>query len=70
MSQIAMARFCRMLGTLLNAGVTLVNGLNVARRSLGGGDAQASAGSARSSMPNRSRGSSGSASRSSSENIG
>ena len=35
MSQIAMARFCRMLGTLLNAGVTLVNGLNVARRSLG-----------------------------------
>ena len=30
-----MARFCRMLGTLLGAGVTLVNGLNVARRSLG-----------------------------------
>ena len=35
MGQIAMARFCRMLGTLLGAGVTLVNGLNVARRSLG-----------------------------------
>ncbi len=35
MAQIAMARFCRMLGTLLGAGVTLVNGLNVARRSLG-----------------------------------
>ena len=35
MAQIAMARFCRMLGTLLGAGVNLVNGLNVARRSLG-----------------------------------
>lgn len=34
-SQYAMARFCRMLGTLLGAGVPLVNGLNVARRSLG-----------------------------------
>ena len=31
----AMARFCRMLGTLLNAGVPLVQALNVARRSLG-----------------------------------
>lgn len=31
----AMARFCRMLGTLLSAGVPLVQGLNVARRSLG-----------------------------------
>lgn len=34
-AKIAMARFCRMLGTLLGAGVSLVNGLNVARRSLG-----------------------------------
>lgn len=34
-SQFAMARFCRMLGTLLGAGVPLVNALNVARRSLG-----------------------------------
>lgn len=34
-AQFAMARFCRMLGTLLGAGVPLVNGLNVARRSLG-----------------------------------
>jgi type II secretory pathway component PulF len=34
-AQIAMARFCRMLGTLLGAGVSLINGLNVARRSLG-----------------------------------
>jgi type II secretory pathway component PulF len=34
-SQYAMARFCRMLGTLLGAGVPLINGLNVARRSLG-----------------------------------
>jgi type II secretory pathway component PulF len=33
--QFAMARFCRMLGTLLNAGVPLVQGLNVARKSLG-----------------------------------
>jgi type II secretory pathway component PulF len=30
-----MARFCRMLGTLLNAGVPLVQSLNVARRSIG-----------------------------------
>lgn len=35
LSQFAMARFCRMLGTLLNAGVPLVQALNVARRSLG-----------------------------------
>jgi type II secretory pathway component PulF len=34
-AQFAMARFCRMLGTLLNAGVPLINALNVARRSLG-----------------------------------
>src|SRR3954471_16207048 len=34
-AQIAMARFCRMLGTLLGAGVSLVAGLGVARRSLG-----------------------------------
>lgn len=34
-SQIAMARFCRMLGTLLSAGVSLIAALNVARRSLG-----------------------------------
>ncbi len=34
-AQIAMARFCRMLGTLLGVGVPLMNGLNVARRSLG-----------------------------------
>jgi type II secretory pathway component PulF len=34
-SQIAMARFCRMLGTLLGAGVSLMSGLDVARRSLG-----------------------------------
>lgn len=34
-AKIAMARFCRMLGTLLGAGVPLMNGLNVARRSLG-----------------------------------
>ena len=34
-SQFAMARFCRMLGTLLGAGVPLVNCLNVARRSIG-----------------------------------
>jgi type II secretory pathway component PulF len=31
----AMARFCRMLGTLLGAGVPLINALNVARRSIG-----------------------------------
>jgi len=35
LSQFAMARFCRMLGTLLNAGVPLVQALNVARRSIG-----------------------------------
>jgi type II secretory pathway component PulF len=35
MSQFAMARFCRMLGTLLNAGVPLVQSLNVARKSIG-----------------------------------
>ena len=34
-AQFAMARFCRMLGTLLGAGVPLINGLNVARRSMG-----------------------------------
>lgn len=34
-AQFAMSRFCRMLGTLLSAGVPLVNGLNVARRSIG-----------------------------------
>jgi type II secretory pathway component PulF len=34
-AQFAMARFCRMLGTLLGAGVPLIQGLNVARRSLG-----------------------------------
>jgi len=34
-AQLAMARFCRMLGTLLGVGVPLVSGLNVARRSLG-----------------------------------
>jgi len=34
-SQFAMARFCRMLGTLLGAGVPLVHGLNVARKSIG-----------------------------------
>ena len=33
--QFAMARFCRMLGTLIGAGVPLVHGLNVARRSIG-----------------------------------
>jgi len=35
LSQFAMARFCRMLGTLLNAGVPLVQALNVARKSIG-----------------------------------
>ena len=30
-----MARFTRMLGTLLGAGVPLINALNVARRSIG-----------------------------------
>jgi type II secretory pathway component PulF len=34
-AQIAMARFTRMLGTLLGAGVSLMNALGVARRSLG-----------------------------------
>jgi type II secretory pathway component PulF len=33
--QFAMARFCRMLGTLLGAGVPLVQSLSVARRSIG-----------------------------------
>lgn len=35
LSQFAMARFCRMLGTLLNAGVPLIEALNVARKSIG-----------------------------------
>lgn len=35
LSQFAMARFCRMLGTLLNAGVPLVEALSVARKSIG-----------------------------------
>jgi type II secretory pathway component PulF len=34
-AQFAMARFCRMLGTLLGAGVPLVHCLNVARKSIG-----------------------------------
>ena len=34
-AQFAMARFCRMLGTLLGAGVPLVHALNVARKSIG-----------------------------------
>jgi type II secretory pathway component PulF len=34
-AQFAMSRFCRMLGTLLGAGVPLVQGLNVARKSVG-----------------------------------
>ena len=34
-SRFAMARFCRMLGTLLGAGVPLVQALNVARKSIG-----------------------------------
>jgi type IV pilus assembly protein PilC len=34
-AQIAMARFCRMLGTLLGAGVSLISALSVSRRSLG-----------------------------------
>ncbi len=34
-AMIAMARFCRMLGTLLGAGVSLITALSVARRSLG-----------------------------------
>ena len=35
LAQYAMARFCRMLGTLLGAGVPLISGLQVARRSIG-----------------------------------
>lgn len=35
LAQFAMARFTRMLGTLLSAGVPLINALNVARRSIG-----------------------------------
>ena len=35
LAQFAMSRFCRMLGTLLGAGVPLVQGLNVARKSIG-----------------------------------
>ncbi len=35
LAQFAMSRFCRMLGTLIGAGVPLINGLNVARRSIG-----------------------------------
>jgi len=34
-ARFAMSRFCRMLGTLLGAGVPLINGLNVARKSIG-----------------------------------
>ena len=34
-AQYAMSRFARMLGTLLGAGVPLINALNVARRSIG-----------------------------------
>ncbi len=34
-AKFAMARFCRMLGTLIGAGVPLINSLNVARKSLG-----------------------------------
>jgi type II secretory pathway component PulF len=34
-AKLATSRFCRMLGTLLGAGVPLMNGLAVARRSLG-----------------------------------
>ena len=34
-AKIAMARFCRMLGTLLCAGVSLISALSVSRRSLG-----------------------------------
>jgi type II secretory pathway component PulF len=34
-AQFAMARFCRMLGTLIGAGVPLIHGLNVARKSIG-----------------------------------
>jgi type IV pilus assembly protein PilC len=35
LAEFAMARFCRMLGTLLGAGVPMINALNVARRSIG-----------------------------------
>ncbi len=35
LAEFAMARFCRMLGTLLAAGVPLINALTVARRSIG-----------------------------------
>jgi type II secretory pathway component PulF len=35
LAQFAMARFTRMLGTLLASGVPLINALNVARRSIG-----------------------------------
>lgn len=35
LAQYAMARFCRMLGTLLSAGVPLIAALTVARRSIG-----------------------------------
>lgn len=34
-AQFAMSRFCRMLGTLIGAGVPLISSLNVARRSIG-----------------------------------
>ncbi|HIG27252.1 MAG TPA: type II secretion system F family protein [Verrucomicrobiales bacterium] len=34
-AKFAMARFCRMLGTLLGSGVPMIQGLNVARRSIG-----------------------------------
>lgn len=34
-AQYAMARFCRMLGTLIGAGVPLISGLQVGRRSIG-----------------------------------
>jgi type IV pilus assembly protein PilC len=34
-AQFAMSRFARMLGTLLGAGVPMINALNVARRSIG-----------------------------------
>jgi type II secretory pathway component PulF len=34
-ARFAMTRFCRMLGTLLGAGVPLINGLRVARESIG-----------------------------------
>ena len=35
LARFAMARFCRMLGTLIGAGVPLINALNVARKSIG-----------------------------------